>query len=113
LCSIMFPDNVLNHWQEPRSKEPETKYKFKESKYLDSLKVAVALVRCICLLCYGGIMSKWSFIDNGNRDFVRGDDGEIVIIDAECGEDCEDWMMGNMNKTDCSNQGIIYHEWDE
>jgi hypothetical protein len=58
-------------------------------------------------------MAKYSFIDFGNRDFVKYDNGDVVEIEASSFEEAEEWLLTHENETDWSNSGVRYWCWDE
>lgn len=57
---------------------------------------------------------KVSIIDEGNKDFVRFDDGsnEIVLIDCDSIQQAEDWLLDNAHKTNWTNSVTFYYIWD-
>lgn len=59
-------------------------------------------------------MAKYSFIDFGNRDFVRYENGEKIEIEVSSVEEAEDWLLKNGDTlTDWTNSGISFLNWDE
>lgn len=59
-------------------------------------------------------MATYSFIDFGNEDFLRYENGDVVKIEASCIEEAEDWFLKNGDQlTDWTNSGIRYWNWDE
>ena len=60
-------------------------------------------------------MAKYSFIDFGNRDFVRYiDNDEKVEVEANSVEDAENWLLKNGDQlTDWTNSGVRYWNWNE
>lgn len=58
-------------------------------------------------------MAQYSFIDFGNKDFLRYDNGDVIIIDFTSYEEAEDWLLSNGDDYGWTNQGIRYWVWDD
>ena len=60
-------------------------------------------------------MSKktYSFIDQGNMDFVKDENEETIRIKCNNKEEAEDWLLTNHSKTDWTNSGTSFHCWED
>jgi hypothetical protein len=58
-------------------------------------------------------MSAYSFIDFGNRDFLRDIDGDVIIEDFDSFNEAEDWLLENGEHFGWTNSGVKYWNWDE
>ena len=58
-------------------------------------------------------MALFSFIDHGNQDFLRDENGEVIRRQFADTYEAENWLLDNEAKTDWSNQGTTFWNWDE
>ena len=58
-------------------------------------------------------MEIFSFIDNKNKDFLRYEDGRVIMIPAFTWEDAEAWLLTNGKKYGWTNTGVKYFNWSE
>lgn len=58
-------------------------------------------------------MAQFSFIDAGQKDFLRDDDGNVIIKDFDNYTEAEDWLLDHGEKHGWTNQGVKYWNWDE
>ncbi len=57
---------------------------------------------------------KFSFIDFGNRDFIRNHDGETLIMDFSGWEEADDFIMNNgLSDYGWTNEGTRKLCWDD
>jgi hypothetical protein len=56
---------------------------------------------------------KYSFIDNDNRDFLRDENGEVIVILCDDWQDAEDWLLSEGEEHGWTNTGIKYFNWSE
>lgn len=59
------------------------------------------------------IMAIFSFIDNENKDFLRYDDGSVVMISCDTWEGAEQWLLAKGEKHGWTNTGVKYFNWSE
>lgn len=58
-------------------------------------------------------MLKYSFIDNDNRDFLRDENGEVMVILCDTFEEAEDWLLTHGETIGWTNSGVKYFNWNE
>lgn len=58
-------------------------------------------------------MAQYSFIDFGNKDFLRKDNGEVIIIQCSNYHEAENWLLDNGEKYGWTNEGVRYWDWDD
>ncbi len=58
-------------------------------------------------------MAIFSFIDYGKRDFLRYDDGSIIMITCATWEGAESWLHTRGVKYGWTNEGVKYFNWDD
>lgn len=58
-------------------------------------------------------MKTYSFIDSGNRDFVKDSEGETIRKKFESKDHAESWILSNQHKTDWSNTGVCFYCWED
>ena len=58
-------------------------------------------------------MKRYSFIDDCIRDFLRDDNGEVIIIEVENFDEAETWLLDHGEDYGWTNSGVKYHEWGE
>lgn len=58
-------------------------------------------------------MGLYSFIDFGQKDFLRNDSGDVIIVDVNSYEDAEDWLLKNGEENGWTNKGVRYWDWDD
>ena len=56
---------------------------------------------------------KYSFIDNEKRDFLRDENGEVIVILCNDWLDAEDWLLSEGEKYGWTNTGVKYFNWNE
>lgn len=57
---------------------------------------------------------KFSFIDFGNKDFIRNDDGDCLIMDFKSWEDADNFIMeGGLDEFGWTNKGTQKFCWDD
>lgn len=54
---------------------------------------------------------EYSFIDLGNKDFLRDDDGEVIIIEGTFHE-AEEWLLEHGEKYGWTNSKTRFWSWD-
>lgn len=57
-------------------------------------------------------MYEFSFIDFGTKDFLREENGEVLIVNLNSFQEAEDWLLKNGEKYDWNNEGTKYWCWD-
>lgn len=58
-------------------------------------------------------MGIFSFIDYENKDFLRNDDGSVVMISCATWEGAEQWLLKNGKQYGWTNTGVKYFNWLE
>ena len=59
-------------------------------------------------------MLELSFIDDGLKDFIRKENGEVLIIKCDSWEDAEDFIMdGKLKKYGWTNTGTRKYCWND
>jgi hypothetical protein len=58
-------------------------------------------------------MEKFCFYDHGKRDFLRKENGDIVIVDAYDHCDASEWLQENGEKYGWTNQGTDTKLYDD
>lgn len=58
-------------------------------------------------------MALFSFIDYGNKDFVKDNDGNVIRKQFANEDEAEDWLLSNSTEHDWANSGVIFWNWDE
>lgn len=58
-------------------------------------------------------MEKYSFIDEGTKDFLRDDSGEVIVIEGEDFHDAESWLLNHGEDYGWTNTGVRFHVWGE
>lgn len=57
-------------------------------------------------------ITEYSFIDYGNKDFLRDENDEVIIIKGDY-QDAEDWLLDNGEKYGWTNESTKYIDWNE
>ena len=57
-------------------------------------------------------MALFSFIDNANKDFLRYDDGNVVIVEFDTYTEAEGWLLTEGSYYGWTNTGIKYFNWN-
>lgn len=58
-------------------------------------------------------MNRYSFIDNEREDFLRFEDGSVIIIRCFDWHGAEGWLLSNGQNFGWTNTGVRYWCWDE
>ena len=58
-------------------------------------------------------MAQFSFIDAGQKDFLRDEDGNVIIKYFDNYTEAEDWLLDHGEEYGWTNQGVRYWNWDE
>jgi len=58
-------------------------------------------------------MALFSFIDNEKKDFLRYDDGGVVIISSATWEGAESWLLSKGRAHGWTNTGVNYFNWTD
>ena len=58
-------------------------------------------------------MALFSFIDYGNKDFVKDNDGNVIRKQFANKDEAEDWLLSNSAEHDWTNLGVIFWNWDK
>ena len=59
-------------------------------------------------------MLEFSFIDFGLRDFIRNENGDVLIVNFNSWEDADDFIMdGGLNEYDWTNSGTQKFCWND
>lgn len=58
-------------------------------------------------------MAIFSFIDNEKKDFLRYEDGSVIMITTSTWEGAEQWLLRRGKLYGWTNTGIAYFNWTE
>ena len=59
-------------------------------------------------------MLEFSFIDHGNRDFIRTDEGEVLVEEFDSWEEADEFIAdGGLECYGWSNKGTTKFCWNE
>jgi len=58
-------------------------------------------------------MAIFSFIDNVKKDFLRYEDGSIIMISTATFEGAEHWLLTHGEKYGWTNTGVKFFNWSE
>lgn len=58
-------------------------------------------------------MAKFSFIDFENKDFLRNENDEVIIIDVQHNQAAEEWLLKNGGNYGWTNKGVRYWCWND
>ena len=55
----------------------------------------------------------YSFIDYGNQDFLRYEDGSVIKLEFEYADEAHDWLLDHGEHYGWSNDGVKVLDWNE
>ncbi|MDR2084354.1 MAG: hypothetical protein LBP67_05105 [Bacteroidales bacterium] len=59
-------------------------------------------------------MLEFSFIDRGLRDFIRDNNGEVLIVEFDSWEAADEYIMSsNLDQYGWTNQGTQKYCWND
>ena len=58
-------------------------------------------------------MAIFSFIDYDKKDFLRYEDGSVIMVLTYTWEGAEDWLVSKGCKYGWTNTGIKFFNWSE
>lgn len=57
-------------------------------------------------------MCKFSFIDLGQKDFLRSDDGDVIEVECSNYDEAEEWLLMHGDDFGWTNKGTKTFCWE-